>query len=225
MQSEEQVKIKMDKWLKDNVLQELEFDSAVNANLIGVAVEDGAVSLTGTINDYSQRYAAVKAVKRIAGVKSIADDINVVLSPAHRQDDSEIAKHISHVFTYNISIPEDAIKANITRGHVTLTGIAESEKQRRNIEKQVSHVAGVTAIENLIELQPKLVPEDVQMQISAALQRNAELEADHIDVEVDGHKVILTGRVKAFYERELAQLAAWRAEGVTEVVDRIKVGN
>lgn len=224
MPSNEQDKQIKDQQLKKDVLQELEFDSAVNANLIGVAVEDGAVTLSGTINDYSQRYAAVKAVKRLAGVKSIANDINAVISPAHRQDDSEIAKHIAHVFEFNVTIPENAVKAEVTHGRVTLTGEVESDKQRKNVEKQVAHIAGVSAIDNLIELHPKLVAENVQEQISAALQRNAELEADHINVEVDGNKVILTGRVKAFYERELAQLAAWRAEGVTQVVDHIEVG-
>ena len=213
-----------DKELKETILQELEFDSAVEANLIGVIVEDGAVTLTGTIENYLQRYAAVKAVKRVAGVKAVADDIEVVLSQLHRRDDSEIAKHISHVFDYNVAIPEDAIKAEVHHGHVTLTGQVDTEKKRRNVEKQVAHVAGVTTIDNQISLEPKIVASDVQEQICAALKRNAELEAEHVIITVDGNKVILTGRVKSFYERELAQLAAWRAEGVTKVVDKIEVG-
>ena len=213
-----------DKTLKQHVLQELEFDISVDANLIGVIVEDGAVTLTGTTSNYLQHYAAVKAVKRIAGVRAVADNIQIVLSEVHRRDDSEIAKHISHVFEYNVAIPEDSVKAEVHRGHITLTGHIDSDKQRRNIEKQVAHVAGVTTIDNLIELQPTLVADDVQSQIDAALKRNAELESKHITVTVDGQKVILTGRVKSFYEREIAQLAAWRAKGVTKVVDNIEVG-
>lgn len=152
MKIDNKANLDLDKQLRHHVLQELEFDSAVNANLIGVTVEDGAVTLTGTINDYSQRYAAVKAVKRIVGVRAIADDINTVLSPEHRQDDSEIAKHIAHVFTYNVAIPEDAVKAQVTHGRITLTGQTETDKQRSTIEKQVAHVAGVNAIDNLIEI-------------------------------------------------------------------------
>ena len=213
-----------DKELKTNILQELEYDNTVKANLIGVVVDDGAVTLTGILDDYSQRYAAVQAVKRLTGVKVVADDIQVVISPPHRRDDTEIAKHVAHVFQFNVAIPEDAVKAEVSHGHVSLTGIVDSDKVRKNIEQQVAHVAGVTTIDNSISLQPKIAANDVQAQISAALQRNAELEAEHIQVVVEGNKAILTGRVKAFYERELAVLAAWRAEGVTEVVDHIEVG-
>lgn len=213
-----------DKALKEQVLQELEFDVSVEANLIGVIVEDGAVTLTGTTSNYLQHQATINAVKRIAGVKAVADDIQLVLSEVHRRDDSEIAKHISHVFQYNVAIPDDSVKAEVHHGHITLTGCVDSDKQRRNIESQVAHVAGVNTIDNLIELQQTLVADDVQDQIDAALKRNAEIEADHITVTVEGQKVILTGRVKSFYEREIAQLAAWRAKGVTKVVDHIEVG-
>ncbi len=214
-----------DKELKENVLKELEFDNAVNATDIGVIVEDGAVTLTGTINDYTQRFAAVNAVKSMIGVKALADDIKVVLAPNHRRDDTEISKHIAHVLQHNTNIPEDAVKAVVHQGLVTLNGEVSYEKQRRNIEKQVAHVAGVNAINNRIKIEPTIEPENVKDQITAALKRNAELECAGINVTVEGDRVILTGRVKAFYERELAQLAAWRANGVREVIDKITVGN
>lgn len=213
-----------DKTLKEHILQELEFDVSVDANLIGVIVEDGAVTLTGTTSNYIQHQATINAVKRIAGVKAVADDIELVLSEIHRRDDSEIAKHISHVFQYNVAIPEDSVKAEVHHSHVKLTGCVESDKQRRNIEAQVAHVAGVNTIDNLIKIQTTPIADDVQHQIDAALKRNAEIEADHINVAIEGQKVILTGRVKSFYEREIAQLAAWRAKGVTKVVDHIEVG-
>jgi len=214
-----------DKELKDNVLKELEFDSGVDATNIGVIVEDGAVTLTGTINDYSQRLAAVYAVKSMVGVKALADDIDIVLSPAHRRDDTEIAKHISHVLQHNTNTAEEGVKALVHHGMVTLNGIVFNERQRRNIEEQVGHVAGVNSIDNRIKIEPVVEPENVKEQITAALKRNAELECEHISVAVEGSKVILHGRVKAFYERELAKLAAWRAPGVQQVVDKITVGN
>lgn len=213
-----------DKELKKTVLQELEFDTAVDANQIGVIVDDGAVTLTGTIDNYVQRYSAIQAVKRVAGVKAVADDINIVLSQLHRRDDSEIAKHIAHVFECNVAIPVDSVKAEVRQGHITLTGKVQTEKTRRNIEKQVAHVAGVTSIDNQISIEQNSIANDVHNQICAALKRNAELEAERVSIAVEGHKVILTGRVKSFYERELAQLAAWRAKGVTKVVDKIEVG-
>jgi len=213
-----------DKQLKENVLEELDFDSEVDATNIGVIVEDGAVTLTGTINNCSQSYAAVNAVKRMIGVTAIADRMEVVLSPLHRRDDSEIAKHIAHVIQNNANVPEGSVQALVHHGIVTLNGTVAYEKLRRNIKKQVAHVAGVSTINNCIVIEPAVAPKDVKEQITAALLRNAELECEHIAVEVDGDSVILTGRVKAFYERELAKAAAWRAPGVRKVIDKISVG-
>jgi len=214
-----------DKELKENVLKELEFDNAVRATDIGVIVNDGAVTLTGTVDDYTQRFAAIKAVKSMIGVKALADDLKVILAPEQRRDDTEIAKHIAHVLQYNTNAPEDAVKAIVHQGLVTLNGEVPHEKQRRTIEKQIAHVAGVNAINNRITIEPSVEPKNVKEEITAALKRNAQLECDGINVNVEGDKVILTGRVKAFYERELAQLAAWRASGVRQVVDKITVGN
>jgi len=212
-----------DRQLKENVLQELEFDNGVDATDIGVIVEDGAVTLTGTINDYPQRFAAVNAVKRMTGVRALADDINVVLSPKHRRDDTEIAKHIAHVLQHNTNTPNEAVKAIVHHGLVTLDGTVLLEKQRRNIEKQVAHVAGVNSIINQIKIEPSVKSDNVKEKITAALKRNAELECDQITVDVDGDKVVLTGQVRSFYEREIAQAAAWRAPGVRKVVDKISI--
>jgi len=214
-----------DKQLKENILEELEYDSSVDATHIGVIVEDGAVTLTGTIDTYSQSFAAVNAVKRMAGVTAIADRIEVELSPMHKRDDSEIAKHIAHVLQNNSSLPEDSAQAVVHHGIITLNGAVAYEKQRRSIEKHVAHIAGVNTINNRIKIEPAVAPADVKEQITAALQRNAELESGNITVEVEGDIVTLKGRVKALYERELAQSAAWRAPGVRKVIDKILVGN
>lgn len=212
-----------DKELKENILLELEFDSGVNAARIGVVVENGAVTLTGTVDDYNQQFAAINAVKRMAGVKALADDISIVLPDKHRRDDTEIAKHISHILQNSVSIPEDSVKALVHHGMVTLNGQVKSENQRRTIKEQIAHIAGVSNINNRIMLETSILPQDVKEKIGAALKRNAKLESDHIHVEVVDDKVILTGHVKSFYERELVQLAAWRADGVTKVVDKIVV--
>lgn len=212
-----------DKELKENVLKELEFDDIVDATAIGVIVEDGAVTLTGTIENYAQRFAAINVVKKMVGVKALADDINVVLSPKHRRDDTEVSKHIAHVLRDNTNAPAEAVKAIVHHGYVTLNGEVRDEAQRRNIEEQVAHVVGVNAINNRIKIEPKVAPENVKDSITSALKRNAELECEHISVEVDGDKVVLTGRVKALYERDIAEQAAWQTPGVRNVVDKIIV--
>jgi osmotically-inducible protein OsmY len=59
--------------------------------------------------------------------------------------------------------------------------------------------------------------------VRSTLQRSAELEASRITVETEGGRVILKGKVNAWYERDIAERAAWSAPGVTEVQDRLTI--
>jgi osmotically-inducible protein OsmY len=76
----------------------------------------------------------------------------------------------------------------------------------------------------MITIKPQVRPVDVKTKILDALKRNAELEADSIRVSVDNDTVTLEGKVKAWYERGIAEHAAWSAPGVRKVEDRIAVG-
>ena len=58
----------------------------------------------------------------------------------------------------------------------------------------------------------------------AALKRNAEVEADAIRITVKDGTVTIDGKVKAWYERDLVEQAAWSAPGVASVIDRVRIG-
>jgi osmotically-inducible protein OsmY len=65
---------KTDLQLKDEIETELHFDPRVNAAQIGVTVDQGAVSLLGTVDTYAERFAAEDAAKRVSGVRTLAQD-------------------------------------------------------------------------------------------------------------------------------------------------------
>lgn len=67
-----------------------------------------------------------------------------------------------------------------------------------------------------------LVPE-VKEKIEQALRRSAELDASRITVKSVGGKVVLSGTVHAWYERGIAERAAWSAPGVIDVQDNIQI--
>ena len=66
--------------LRDHVLSELEFEPSVNASHIGVAVDDGVVTLSGHVGSYAEKLAAEKIVQRLKGVRAIAQEIEVRFS-------------------------------------------------------------------------------------------------------------------------------------------------
>ena len=66
-------------------------------------------------------------------------------------------------------------------------------------------------------------PDEVKKKIENALVRSAETDAKRIQVEVRGDKVILTGTVRAWAEKQEAERIAWSAPGVASVENRIVV--
>ena len=212
-----------DSQLKQLVLDELQWDPKVDHPHIGVTANDGAVTLTGHVSSYASKFATTDAVKRVRGVKAIADEIEVNLPTEYRRDDAEIAKHIAHVLEWNVSIPGNDVKAKVRNGFVTLSGGVDHQHQREHIEKQVAHVGAVTGIANRIALKSKVRTANVKKKIEDALERNADLEARNIKISVKNDTVVLHGEVKAFYERDLVEKAAWTAPGVKHVEDHIRI--
>lgn len=212
------------KQLQQQVLNELQWDTHFDASHVAVSAEDGAVTLTGHVSSYPEIFAVREAVRRVSGVKAIADELHLQLPSESIREDSDIARSIVHVLKNSVRVNESNVKAEVKQGLVTLTGEVDWQSERKQIAEQISHIRGVRDIENRITLKKQLTSGDVKEQIEQALARNAELEAAHINVTINGDEVTLTGRVKAFYERNLIEAAAWHAPGVHKVIDKIEVG-
>ena len=118
-------------------------------------------------------------------------------------------------------MPKNALQVKVQNGWVTLTGQVDWQYQKEEDYRALRRLAGVAGIMNMIEVTPKASAPDVRAKIMAALKRNAELEADAIKVTVKDAKVVLEGKVSAWYERRLAENAAWSAPGVRAVEDHL----
>jgi len=213
---------KTDVQLKNEVEQELSWDPRVNAAQIGVSVEQGSVSLRGSVDTYAAKWAAEDAVKRIDGVYAVAQDLTVKLAGEHSRDDSEIAAAIQRLFEWNVSIPK-TIKAEVRDGSVTLNGSARSNHERQAAERAVRNLIGVVSVFDSIEITPEASVVQVKEKVEAALRRQAKADAKSIHVETSGGKVTLTGHASSWQSIEDAAHAAWAAPGVTEVIDQVKL--
>ena len=137
--------MKSDTEIRDDVINELQWDPQITEpEAIGVAVTDGAVTLSGHVATYSERLAAARAAERVYGVKAVANELKVKLSGAPR-DDSDIARAIAHVLEWNVQVPEGKVHARVQDGWVTLDGGVEYEYQRHEVERMVRNVSDHTA--------------------------------------------------------------------------------
>jgi osmotically-inducible protein OsmY len=210
-----------DKIIRQLIIDELDFEPSVNAANIGVAVERGVVTLTGHTGSYAEKHAVERAVQRIKGVRAIAEEIAVRYSNEKKTADDQVAERALKIIAWNATLPDDAIKVQVTSGWVTLNGTVEWNYQRLAAEAAVRKLRGVIGVSNQIVVKPRVQASDIKVKILAALKRDAELEADAIRVDVDGSKVVLEGKVKAWRERVVAERTAWAAPGVTSVIDNL----
>ena len=190
-----------DKVLRQTIVDELDFEPSIDSANIGVAVDNGIVTLTGHVASYAEKVAAERAVERIKGVRAIAEKIEVRYPGHKRTSDDEIAERALSVIGWNVQVPQGSVKVKVEKGWVELTGAVDWRFQRVAAESAVRGLSGVVGVSNFVEVKPMVAPADVKQKILNALKRNAELEADSIRVNVTEGKVVLEGNVKSWYER------------------------
>lgn len=214
---------KTDGELQRDVMDELEWEPSVDHADIGVAVTDGVVTLSGFVKSYPEKIAAEKAARRVVGVRAIAEEIKVRFASEPKTSDTDIAKRILDTMAWSVSIPTDKVKVKVEHGWVTLSGTVDWDYQRKEAQRAAGRVTGVIGVSNLVDVRQHPTPSDVKDRIVSAFKRQADLDAASVTVMTDGGTVKLSGKVKAWAERGVAERAAWSAPGVTRVEDNITV--
>lgn len=215
--------MKSDVQIQKDVMAEIKWQPDLSASEIGVACKNGVVTLSGQVDNYHQKVTAEKAAKRVAGVKAVAEDIQVGMSPIDKKTDAEIAELVLTALKWNSAVQEEKIKIEVERGVVKLEGEAEWEYQRSQAKKTIEFLPGVKMVFNLITLKPKTTVQDIQKKITDAFQRSASIDSKAITIEVTGDKVVLRGKVRSFAEREDAEQAAWAAPGIRTVESKLEI--
>jgi osmotically-inducible protein OsmY len=206
--------------LRDLVMQQLGWDSQVDASGIGVAARDGIVTLSGYIDSYAGKLAAERAVKRVRGVRAVANSLHVTLRQA--RTDTDIATDAARAIDTHLTLPP-SVQVVVHDGHVVLTGTVRTLFQRVVAEKALRYVRGIKGLVNRLVVVPAPSADDVRPRIVRALHHDADIDARGLTVVVSGSTVTLTGTVRSWHERDSAERAAMHAPGITHVDNLIAV--
>jgi osmotically-inducible protein OsmY len=216
--------MRTDAEIKNDVKAEINWDSRLTGSNIDVEVTMGHATLIGTVNSYMKMVDAERAARRVPGVNSVSNDLNVKIPESFQRSDKDIERAVRDTITWNSSINEKDLKISVKDGWLTLEGTTDWEFQRSKARSLAQDILGVKGITNLIKVKSSFpMPSDVKDRIKQALKRNHYLNGNDINVNIDKGKAILRGQVRTLAEKSAVETAAWSAPGITEVQNDLTV--
>jgi osmotically-inducible protein OsmY len=207
--------------LRDRVELQLDWEPEITSTDLGVASDNGVVTLTGFVNTYAEKVAAERAALRTYGVSAVANDIQV--KPLFKKTDADIASAALDALQTRVNVPHEKIKLTVKDGWITLQGDVDWYYQKNAAESAVRYLEAVKGLTDNILVKPHVSTLEVKDKIEDALKRSAEVDARRISVQASDGKVILKGNVRSWFEKVEAARAAWNAPGVKEVSNQIAV--
>jgi len=223
-----------DEAIKKDIVDQLFWDGRVDAADIHVDVLEGLVTLSGEVPTFTARKAAELDAALVAGVKAV-DDRLTVQSAAVPGGVGDLAAHLQNLLEWNGGIDTGQLTIVTEGGRVVLEGTVDALWKKHHAENLISAVAGVIEVVNRLVMVPAArggpeaggegnPDEAIARDISAALERNANVNESRVDVEVENGVVTLSGLVPDRMTHDAVEEAARITHGVREIMDRITIG-
>ncbi|MDB6097136.1 MAG: Osmotically-inducible protein precursor [Francisellaceae bacterium] len=215
--------MKSDQQIHTEVIEKLNFEPMINEKNIAISIHEGIATVGGTVKSYAEKLATERAIRSIKGVKALADELKVSFLSGIQKSDPELAKTAAQALTWDILVPSEDIKVTVDNGWLTLSGKVKWNFQKMAAERAIRNLQGVSGITNEIVIKPQVSPVEVKDKITKEFERNASIDAANIQVEVEGTRVILNGKVRSWTEIQEAKRAVWSIPGITELQNNLTI--
>lgn len=218
---------KTDAQYQQDVMQELRWDTRVKETDVGVEVDRGIVTLTGTVDSWPARIAAQEAAHRVAGVLDVVNELHVKLPTSTERTDADIARAVRSTLEWDVFVPDQRITSTVSNGVVTLEGSVDYWKEHDDAGRSVRNLAGVREVKNLIVVEPRaaaVTPQMLRHAIEGALTRHMARATNHVSVTISNGRVLLTGEVPSWPEHDAVLGAVRGTPGVGVVEDQLRIG-
>ena len=209
--------------LRETVQDELQWNPKFDGKAIGVSVKDGIVTLSGHVSSWAEKTAVEEAVEKIKGVKAYVENITVKISGEFQRSDEEIAEVALKNLRWNMNVPEKGIILRVENGWVHLDGEVKWDFQREAAKNAIKNLMGVKGVMSHLKIKESINPNIIKESIKKSFERNAQIDANQVQIEVDGSNVILKGTVQSLAEKKRAERIAYYASGVQKVENKIQV--
>jgi len=214
---------KPDSDLRNDVLSELRWDSRIGETQIGVQVDRGVVTLGGSVEDWATCTAAVDAAHRVAGVRDVANELQVRSTLSSHLTDTDIARAVRQALEWDALVPDKDIRSTVTGGVVVLEGIVTTPIQSEEAARTAGRLKGIKRLENRLQVSRTAEPDAIAASIRQALNRRAVREASQVVVRVDEGRVTVEGMAQSREERQAILGAVRGTRGVQTIDDRLTV--
>ncbi len=183
---------------------ELLSTDAIDGRNVGVSVDQGVVTLSGTVDSLRARQHATRLAKLIRGVQSVINQM--IVEPAKR-DDELLTLDVEQALTQNAATESYEVLVVVDNGIAHLGGTVDSHAEKRLAADVASGVAGIREVDNRLKFQPPNQRPDSELQadIEGLVNASARLEDTNITTSLKDGVVVLTGEVGALIERDIAE--------------------
>jgi hyperosmotically inducible protein len=215
--------IRSDEAIKKDIVDSLYWDSRADASEVGVKVKNRIVTLSGKVASPRAGRAAIEDSRLVKGVTGIENKLQTAPPPIPSDDD--IKKSIEQSIVWDPDFEESKIEVQVAAGLVTLKGSVDEHWKRATLEGIAAAHPCVWEVSDKLTVVPTkdIADETIANDIDAALERNALVDRDDVQVQVVDGVVTLRGSVPNLSARVAACRVAQYTGGVREVTNQLRI--